>query len=161
VVRPWRKPLVVLTPKSLLRNPQCVSPLGDLAGGRFQRVIPDEGATAVRRVVLCTGKIYYELAELRRPDVAVVRVEQLYPLAEETLAAALERYPEGTPVVWVQEEPENMGAWWYMRARFGEKLLGRWPFTGVCRPASASPATGSASSHKLEQKQLLERAYAG
>lgn len=161
VLRPWRKPLVALTPKSLLRHPQCVSPLGDLGTGRFQRVIPDHAAAPVKRVLLSTGKIYYELADLRRPEVALVRVEQLYPLADQTLAAALDRYPDGTPVVWVQEEPENMGAWWYMRARFGEKLFGRWPFSAVCRPASASPATGSASSHKLEQKQLLERAYAG
>jgi 2-oxoglutarate dehydrogenase E1 component len=112
-------------------------------------------------VLLCSGKIYHELAEVRRPDVALVRVEQLYPLADESLAGALAPYADGTPVVWVQEEPENMGAWWYMRARFGERILGRWPLTAVCRPASASPATGSASSHKLEQKQLLERAYAG
>jgi 2-oxoglutarate dehydrogenase E1 component len=161
VLRPWRKPLVVLTPKSLLRHPQCVSPLEEMAEGRFERVIPDRAAAGARRVLLCSGKIYHELAEVRRPDVALVRVEQLYPLADESLAAALAPYADGTPVVWVQEEPENMGAWWYMRARFGERILGRWPLTAVCRPASASPATGSASSHKLEQKQLLERAYAG
>ena len=111
------------------------------------------GTTVRVRVEVDTG--------LHRAGVALVRVEQLYPLSDDTLGEALDRYPNGTPVVWVQEEPENMGAWWYMRARFGEKILGRWPLQGVCRPASASPATGSAASHHLEQKELLERADAG
>ncbi len=164
VLRPWRKPLVVLTPKSLLRHPLCVSPLADFAAGPFRRVLPDDSVSNVRRILLCTGKIYYELAaerdRLGRRDVAIVRVEQLYPLAGQTLAAALDPYPPDTPVVWVQEEPENMGAWWYIRARFGERILGRWPLTAVRRPASASPATGSAARHRHEQKLLLERAYA-
>jgi 2-oxoglutarate dehydrogenase E1 component len=86
-------------------------------------------------------------------------VEQLYPLRENTLQAALEPYADGTPAYWVQEEPENMGAWRYMRIHFGEKLAGRLPFSRISRPASASPATGSASSHRLEQQQIIETAF--
>ena len=117
----------------------------------------------VERVLLCSGKIYYELAkereELGRHDVAIVRIEQLYPLPLEPLQAALAPYRDGTPVFWVQEEPENMGAWRFLLARFGGELFDRLPFSGVYRRASPSPATGSASSHKLEQKELLMQAF--
>ena len=165
VLRPWRKPLVVMTPKSLLRHPRVVSPLEEFANGRFERVLADGrvDAAAVRRVLLCSGKIYYDLAQARedtrRSDVAIVRVEQLYPLAPERLEAALKDYADGTPVFWVQEEPENMGAWRHMRVCFGEKLFGRLPFAGIYRPASASPATGSTSSHKLEQQAIVDEAF--
>jgi len=165
MVRPWRKPLVIMTPKSLLRLPAAVSPLEDLSKGGFQRVIGDAVVRPdkTKSVLICTGKIYYELAEERakskREDVAILRLEQLYPLSTQTLASALSPYAEGTPVTWVQEEPENMGAWRYLRVRFGERLLGRHPFCGVHRPASSTPATGSASSHKLEQKQLMAKAF--
>jgi 2-oxoglutarate dehydrogenase E1 component len=166
VRRPWRKPLVILTPKSLLRHPQAVSSLDELAAGRFQRVIPDAAADAsrVRRVLLCSGKVFYELQAARqaqqRDDVALVRVEQFYPLADEALAAALAAYRDGTPVCWVQEEPENMGAWPYFRIRCGDTLQGRWPLERVTRPASASPASGSAASYKLEQERLIAQALA-
>jgi 2-oxoglutarate dehydrogenase E1 component len=164
-VRPWRKPLVVFTPKSLLRNPQCVSSMEEFTNGRFQRVIPDTRVDKPSRVLLTSGKAYYELekrrSELGREDVAIVRVEQFYPLPDMYLRAAIDQYEDGTPVVWVQEEPENMGAWRLLRARFGSMLFGRFPFSGVCRAESASPATGSASCHKLEQQELLERAFAG
>jgi 2-oxoglutarate dehydrogenase E1 component len=165
MLRPWRKPLVIMTPKSLLRLPAAVSPLEDLAKGGFQRVIGDATVRPdkAKSVLLCTGKLYYELAEERakakREDVAILRLEQLYPLYPQTLAQALSPYAEGIPVIWVQEEPENMGAWRYLRVRFGERLLGRHPFYGVHRPASSTPATGSASSHKLEQKQLIAKAF--
>ncbi|MEP0842694.1 MAG: 2-oxoglutarate dehydrogenase E1 component, partial [Phycisphaerae bacterium] len=165
VLRPWRKPLVVMTPKSLLRHPQAVSSLAELAGGRFERILPDRQARPeqVRRILLCSGKVYYDLQQERekrdRQDVAIVRVEQLYPLSEKTLAAVLEPYADGTPAVWVQEEPQNMGAWSYMRLRFGEALAGRLPFSGVYRPPASSPATGSASSHKLEQRYVIEKAF--
>jgi len=164
VVRPWRKPLVIMTPKSLLRYPACVSPLDELGRLRFQRFLPDELARSEppEHVLLCCGKIYYELYEERaaagRLDVAILRLEQLYPLTDEIVAKALAPYAEGTPVVWVQEEPENMGAWRYLRNRFGERLLGRYPLSVVSRPESASPATGSAASHKLEQRALLAEA---
>lgn len=162
-LRPWRKPLVVFTPKSLLRHPQCVSTLEEFSRGRFQRVIPDERVKKPSRVLLTSGKAYYELdkrrSELGREDIAIVRIEQFYPLPDVYLRAAIDQYEDGTPIVWVQEEPENMGAWRLLRARFGSMLFGRFPLSGVCRAESASPATGSASCHKLEQQELMERAF--
>ena len=166
VLRPWRKPLVVMTPKSLLRLPKAVSSLADCAKGHFEKVIADENPERpnVDGVLLCTGKLYSELAKERedrgRQDVAIVRMEQLYPLPFPQLKAALAPYKDGTPVYWVQEEPENMGAWRFLLARFGGELFDRLPFAGVYRRASPSPATGSASAHKLEQKELLMQAFA-
>lgn len=161
VVRPWRKPLVVMTPKSLLRHPKVVSGLDDCACGSFQRFLPDTVAKNAKRILLCTGKIFYELDKFReesqRTDVAIVRVEQLYPLRLEQLQSALAAYPADAPVIWVQEEPENMGAWRYVLTGFGLKL--NRPFSGIYRPESASPATGSAASHKNEQMELIEAAF--
>jgi len=155
-----------MTPKSLLRHPKCVSSLEDLAEGSFQRVIPDRSGRppeGIRRVLLCTGKVTYELEkrreELERQDVAIVRVEQLYPLPRKPLEEALAGYADGTPVIWVQEEPENMGAWRFLRIHFGERLFDRLPFSGVCRQSAASPATGSKKSHDLEQNELLSAAF--
>jgi 2-oxoglutarate dehydrogenase E1 component len=167
VLRKWRKPLIVFTPKSLLRHPRVVSSLDDVASGRFERVLTDpiehrEGE--VSRILLCSGKIYYELESERekrgRNDVAILRIEQLYPLPDESLVTAFRRYRDGTPVIWIQEEPANMGALSYLRLRFGETLLGRFPFRTISRPASASPATGSLNSHKQEQSNLIAEAYA-
>jgi 2-oxoglutarate dehydrogenase E1 component len=166
VLRVWRKPLVVMTPKSLLRHPGCVSSLEDLATGEFERVIADGSGVdprEVRRVLLCTGKVAYELEkrrqELGRRDVAIIRVEQLYPLPRTHLEAALAGYAAGTPAVWVQDEPENMGAWRFLRIHLGDKLFDRLPFSGVCRQSAASPATGSKKSHDLEQNELLSAAF--
>jgi len=166
VLRVWRKPLVVMTPKSLLRHPGCVSSMDELVSGTFQRVLPDASGTPagdIRRVLLCTGKVAYELEkrrqELGRRDVAIIRVEQLYPLPRQALEEALSNYTPGTPVVWVQEEPENMGAWRFIRIHFGERLFERFPFSGVCRQSAASPATGSKKSHDLEQNELLTAAF--
>jgi 2-oxoglutarate dehydrogenase E1 component len=165
VLRPLRKPLVVMTPKSLLRNPECVSSLDDLTRGGFERVLPDRSVKPgeTKRVLLCSGKIYFELAAKRkaaeRSDVAIGRIELLYPLRDESVRSLLEGVPEGTPIVWVQEEPENMGAWWYLRARFGEKLFGKHPFRSVTRPEAATPASGAHSSHKVEQERLLAAAF--
>ena len=164
VVRPWRKPLIVMTPKSLLRNPACVSPIADLTHGKFERVIPDPTVkpSDATRILLCSGKIYYELAakreSLKRSDVAIARVEQLYPLTQSALGPVVERAREGTPVVWVQEEAENMGAWSYVLARFGTSLFGH-PLSGVTRPEAATPASGALSSHRLEQERLLTAAF--
>jgi 2-oxoglutarate dehydrogenase E1 component len=120
-------------------------------------------ASGVKRILLCTGKIYYELnkrrADLQREDVAIVRLEQLYPLRREVLEQALADYAPDTPAVWVQEEPENMGAWRYLRVTFGDSLFGKHPFSGIYREASASPATGSAIYHKKEQERLLAQAF--
>lgn len=165
ILRPIRKPLVVMSPKSLLRHPDCVSSLDDLAKGAFHRVIPDASSSdeEVDRVLLCTGKVYYDLDSYRkeheRNDVAIVRLEQLYPLPEEQLKMSLRGYRRGTPVLWVQEEPSNMGALNYMRLNFDEKMFDRHPFLTVSRPESASPATGSSASHKIEQQGLIEQAF--
>lgn len=165
-LRGWRKPLVVMAPKSLLRHPQAVSTLDDCATGRFERILPDalpRPAEQVKRVLLCTGKLYYELAEHReqskREEVAILRLEQLYPLRRELLEAALAPYAQGTPLVWVQEEPANMGAWVYLRIHFGELLAARFKFSGVTRAPSATPAAGSHRRHKQEQNDIVARAF--
>ncbi|HSQ58826.1 MAG TPA: 2-oxoglutarate dehydrogenase E1 component [Acidobacteriota bacterium] len=165
VVRPWRKPLIVLTPKSLLRNPEAVSPLEEFAQGRFQRLMGDSDVppAKTKQILLCSGKLFYELAAVRRErgrtDTAILRVEQLYPLSDAALETLLQPYKSGLPVTWVQEEPENMGAWPYLRARFGATLLGRHPFFVASRPEAATPASGAASSHKMEQERLLAAAF--
>ncbi len=167
VLRPWRKPLIVFTPKSGLRSPDVVCSLDDLATGAFQRVIPDArgtaGAANVREIVFCSGKVYYDLAaerdRLGRDDMAVMRLEQIYPLPAKLLEETLAPYPHDVRVRWVQEEPANMGAWPHLRLRFGERLLGRFAFDGVSRPESASPATGSSASHRLEHQILMEKVF--
>ncbi len=166
VLRRIRKPLVVMSPKSLLRHPEAVSSLDELAKGSFQRVISDPtvDAKTARRVILCTGKVYYDLLAARRErqakDVAIIRVEQLYPLSDIELKAALDPFAATVPVFWVQEEPRNMGAWVFIRMRLGKQLFGKWTLHGVTRPESASPATGSHGAHKLEQDRLMEDAFA-
>ncbi|MDA0204791.1 MAG: 2-oxoglutarate dehydrogenase E1 component [Acidobacteria bacterium] len=163
VVRPWRKPLVVMTPKSLLRHAEVVSPLEDLTDRSFQKILADDlpDASKVKRVLCCSGKVYYDLKKGRqeagRTDVAILRFEQLYPLLESEIEAALAPYKAELPVVWVQEEPENMGAWGYLRLRFGSEMAGR-DLKVVARVASASPATGSAGAHRLEQQQVIDQA---
>jgi 2-oxoglutarate dehydrogenase E1 component len=167
VLRKWRKPLIVMTPKSMLRSPTVVSSLDELARGGFERIIGDprheQGTTAVREVLACSGKIYYELEAQRqrlgREDMHILRFEQLYPLPADLIETQLAGYGKDVPVRWVQEEPENMGAWPHLRFRFGDRLPGGHPFRGVCRPVSASPATGSSASHKLEHQILLERVF--
>jgi 2-oxoglutarate dehydrogenase E1 component len=164
-----RKPLVIVTPKSLLRHPEVISPWSEFSHGSFQPVIPDIAPVdvvdpkGVKRIILCTGKVYYDLKQRRQDtgahNVAIVRLEQLYPLRLDAIERVLAPYPEGTPVVWVQEEPWNMGAWPFLRLHLGERLLARHPLQGVTRNESASPATGSAASHKMEQSLLLDRAF--
>jgi 2-oxoglutarate dehydrogenase E1 component len=164
VLRSWRKPLVIITPKSLLRHPRVVSSLEECASGTFQRILPDalsRPAEQVRRVLLCSGKIYYDLEahreEAKRDDVAIIRLEQLYPLRRELLEKSLAGYPAETPLFWVQEEPANMGPWNYLRVTFGD-ILQR-PLVGITRAASASPATGSHRRHKQEQAEIIARAF--
>ncbi|HEV2208762.1 MAG TPA: 2-oxoglutarate dehydrogenase E1 component [Verrucomicrobiae bacterium] len=166
VLRTWRKPLIVMTPKSLLRHPKAVSSLEDCARGRFERILTDMSGRPpqeIERVLLCTGKIYYELAEHRaqakRDDVALIRLEQLYPLRRELLESALGPFRDGIPLVWVQEEPANMGPWVYMRIHFSDRLSARFGFSGVTRAPSASPAAGSHRRHKQEQTDLIARAF--
>jgi 2-oxoglutarate dehydrogenase E1 component len=173
VIRPWRKPLVIMTPKSLLRVAATskgphrpVSTIKDLSEGRFQRVIPDVSdidPSDVKRVLLCSGKVYYDLAQMRevrgRRDVAIVRLEQLFPINQE-LVSALAPYADGTELTWVQEEPRNYGAWYFINANLPRILGSRLPIVCVARAASSSPATGSKASHLLEQKLLLDEAFA-
>ena len=182
-----RRPLVVFTPKSLLRLRPARSPIDELTRGSFAEVLddpasagPDEGPQAggrgVERILLCSGRVAYDLMA-RREDlaeakaglpapgvdpegVAVVRIEQLYPWPDPALRASLERYPDATEVVWVQDEPENMGAWSFAHGRLHRLLRDRFTLTHVSRAESASPATGSAALHQLEQEDLLVRSFA-
>ena len=164
VMRPYRKPLIVMSPKSLLRHPAVVSPLSELTRGKFQYVIPDGSVDprAVDRVLLCTGKVYYDLLAARelfdRKNVAIMRIEQLYPLHREEILENLSVYSEGIRVTWVQEEARNMGGWTYMNRVLPSLLLTSFKWSGVSRPLSASPATGSLSRHNLEHAKLLEEA---
>jgi 2-oxoglutarate dehydrogenase E1 component len=166
VLRPWRKPLIVMSPKSLLRHRRAISTMDELAEGEFERIIPDEPAidpSKVRRLVMCTGKIYYDLLERREAeqvdDIGILRVEQLYPLRPNELQARLAPYPKDVDLVWVQEEPWNMGAWYFMRARLPEILGNEQPLRCIARPESASPATGSGASHRLEQQLLIDEVF--
>jgi 2-oxoglutarate dehydrogenase E1 component len=160
-------PLVVLTPKSLLRHPLVASTPREVAEGRFQMVIDDEGARAhageIRRVVLCTGKMFVDLAGSDRragaKHVAVCRLEQLYPLPMRDLRAMLDGYQAAEEVVWIQEEPENMGYWDFVRSSLEEVSSGR-RVRLIARPRSASPAEGSAARHAHQQQQLIESAFA-
>lgn len=166
MLRKWRKPLVALTPKSLLRHPQCVSTFDDLAKGTYQRVLGDERPDAAKtsRILLCTGRVYYDLIERRekmgRDDVAIVRLEQLYPLPRKSLVEAISGYDADTPLVWVQDEPKNQGAWPFFQQRFyQERFLGERTLSVASRKHSASPATGSKAAHKIEQEVLLAEAF--
>ncbi len=162
-LRAWRKPLVVFTPKSMLRNPAASSALGELSTGRFQTVIPDTGDGSATRVLLCTGKIGHELAaeRKRRKDVssAIVFLEQLYPFPEAELAAEMDRHSQARDFVWVQEEPANMGALAFLLPRLERLARGR-SVLSVKRSAGASPATGSHKAHDMEQKAILGMAFA-
>ncbi len=165
--RKWRKPMIMMSPKSGLRNPQTVSSLQDCATGTFKRVIEDPKCkinAKTKRVILCTGKIYYDLIahreELARDDISVVRIEQLYPIPTEQICQILKKAHPKTSVVWVQEEPENMGAWRFLLSTLPRPLCGHFDLQCIARKASASPATGSNAKHKQEQKQLMEKAFA-
>lgn len=156
-----KKPLVVMTPKSLLRNPAAVSPLSELLNGSWQPVINDSGVDArnVKKIVLCTGKIYYDLLARRdadkRTDVALVRVEELYPWPAEEIAKVLGGY-KAKDVYWVQEEPRNMGSWYHVREYWNED----WGYLHyVGRPASASPAVGTTVRHNAEQKAIVDEVF--
>jgi 2-oxoglutarate dehydrogenase E1 component len=160
--RMWRKPLIVFTPKSMLRNPAASSQLADFTSGRFQNVIPDRGDGSAQRVLLCTGKIGHELVaeRKRRQDTthAIVFVEQLYPFPEAELTAEMDRHANATEFVWVQEEPGNMGAREFIVPQLQRLSRGR-PVLSVNRSESASPSTGSHKAHEMEQKTLLTLAF--
>jgi 2-oxoglutarate dehydrogenase E1 component len=161
----FRKPLILMAPKSLLRHPKAVSPIGELATGSF-RVVLDEPARPAggRRLLFCSGKVFYDLdarrQKLGRTDTAIVRVEQLYPFPQRAIAEALDRHPKVRETLWVQEEPENRGPWTFVKGMF-ERHFGSVRLVYAGRPASASSATGSHAEHAREQERLLEAAMGG
>ncbi len=167
MVRKFRKPLVILTPKSLLRNKDAGSPLKELSVGRFQPIIPelDEQlkAASVKRVLACSGKVYYDLvhgrADRKDESVAIIRVEQLYPFAHKTFEAELRKYPKATEVVWVQDEPQNQGPWFYVQHHLYQNMSAGQKLGYAGRPASASPAVGYLAKHQEQQKALVEQAF--
>jgi 2-oxoglutarate dehydrogenase E1 component len=165
VKRKWRKPLVIFTPKNLLREPKVMCELEDFCSGQFQRLIPDAEVTGEdrpTRILLTAGKIGVELLKLReqskRKDFAVIRIEQLYPFPAQQLRNALESYPADTEIYWVQEEPLNMGPWYFIKVKWDELGLDDFKIKCVSRPASASPSTGSKQSHEIEHAELFAAA---
>jgi len=164
---PERKPLVVMTPKSLLRLPACISAAAELSEGQFESVLEDPvhaDGSDVSRLVLCSGKVYYDLAahraELSLGDTAIVRVELLYPFPETRLRELFERFAAARDIVWTQEEPRNMGAWEFLNDRLRELLQPDQSLRYAGRPASASPATGSSRRHQAEQARLVRETFA-
>ena len=161
-LRHWRKPLVLFTPKSMLRHPDANSPIEDFTHRRFLPVLPDTEVSDARRILICTGKIGHELRmeRQRRKDnsTAILFLEQLYPFPEQELADAIQQHASARDIVWVQEEPANMGALFYMLPRL-RHISGERSVLSVKRSASASPSTGSAKAHEVEQKTLLTLAF--
>jgi 2-oxoglutarate dehydrogenase E1 component len=167
MIRLFRKPLVIMTPKSLLRHKDATSDLAELARGEFHTVIGEIesiDAKKVRRVIACSGKVYYDLVALRREreidDVAVIRVEQLYPFPHKALATELKLYPKATEVIWCQDEPANQGAWFHVQHHLLENMIDGQKLGYAGRQASASPAVGYYAKHNEQQKALLDAAFA-
>src|SRR3954464_7423734 len=166
MLRPFRKPLIVMTPKSLLRKKEAASSIEELANGTFQTVIPDSTKVdekGVKRVIACCGKVYYDLVskktELQKNDTAVIRIEQLYPFPHKQFQAEIAKYPNATDVVWCQEEPQNQGAWYPIGHYLRENMRDEQKLLYAGRPASAAPATGYMARHNERQKQLVEQAF--
>ena len=170
MVRPLRKPLVIMTPKSLLRNKDATSVLSEFTEGSFQTLLGEkdeavaQNAAKVKRVIACSGKVYYDLvkkrAEKEATDVAIIRVEQLYPFPHKAFAAELKKYPNATDIVWCQDEPQNQGAWFFIQHNIHENMLDGQKLGYAGRAASASPAVGYAHLHQEQQKALVEAAFA-
>jgi 2-oxoglutarate dehydrogenase E1 component len=168
MVRAFRKPLVIMTPKSLLRNKDATSPMSEFTKGEFRTVIPELDAgvdnAKVKRVIACSGKVYYDLvkkrAERKSTDVALIRVEQLYPFPHKAFQAEMKKYPHATEIVWCQDEPQNQGAWFFVQHYIHENMLEGQKLGYAGRPASASPAVGYAHLHQEQQIALLEQAFA-
>jgi 2-oxoglutarate dehydrogenase E1 component len=167
MVRAFRKPLVIMTPKSLLRNKDATSPMSEFTKGEFRTVIPELDSTVdgakVKRVIACSGKVYYDLvkkrAERKSTDVAIIRVEQLYPFPHKAFQAEMKKYPNVADIVWCQDEPQNQGAWFFVQHYIHENMLEGQKLGYAGRPASASPAVGYAHLHQEQQKALLEQAF--
>ncbi|MBV8380109.1 MAG: 2-oxoglutarate dehydrogenase E1 component [Pelomonas sp.] len=164
-LRMFRKPLVIMTPKSLLRNKDATSPMSEFTKGEFKTVIGERDATIdaakVKRVIACSGKVYYDLVKARgeKKDVAIIRVEQLYPFPHKAFATEIKKYPHATEIVWCQDEPQNQGAWFFVQHYIHENMAEGQKLGYAGRPASASPAVGYAHLHQEQQKALLEQAY--
>ena len=160
VMREFRVPLIIFTPKSLLRHPQCISSINDLTTDRFREVIDDDNVKVkdVKRVVFCTGKIYYDLLakkeELNATDVALIRIEQLHPFPNQQVDAIIEKYNKALLHLWIQEEPENMGAWQYIRTH-----MWKYSIIPVARLASGSPATGLSKLHAIGQEEIVNKVF--
>ena len=157
----FRKPLIIMAPKSLLRHPLAVSDLKDITSGEFREVLEDpDPLKSVRRILFCSGKIYYELLqkrrEIKKTDIAIVRMEQFYPFPENQFKTVIRRYKQVRQFIWVQEEPKNMGAWFFIRSRL-ENIIGK-PVEYVGRNAAASPATGFPNIYRKEQTAVTEQA---
>ena len=167
MIRPLRKPLIIFTPKSLLRNKDATSPLSEFTKGGFQTVIPETkaeiDAAKVKRVIACSGKVYYDLVKKREEmgagDVAILRVEQLYPFPHKAFAAELKKYPKATEIVWCQDEPQNQGAWFFIQHNIHENMQEGQRLGYAGRAASASPAVGYSHLHVEQQKALIEAAF--
>ena len=167
MVRSLRKPLVLFTPKSLLRNKDATSPVSDFTKGEFRTVIAEQKADInpekVKRVIACSGKVYYDLVKKREEkkssDVAILRVEQLYPFPHKAFANELKKYPNLTDLVWCQDEPQNQGAWFFVQHYIHENMQDGQKLGYAGRPASASPAVGYAHLHQEQQKTLLDQAF--
>ncbi len=165
MLRALRKPLIVMTPKSLLRHKLSISTMSELAKGSFQPIIDEVDpieAKKVRRLVLCSGKVYYDLLERRRAEknveVALVRIEELYPFPAEDYQAILDRYPGASEIVWCQEEPQNQGAWYQIRHRLQAPLAASRTLQYAGRESAAAPATGIHALHQREQEALVAAA---
>ncbi|MCX7153577.1 MAG: 2-oxoglutarate dehydrogenase E1 component [Proteobacteria bacterium] len=166
MLRPFRKPLIVFTPKSLLRKKEATSPLKDLAKGSFQTVLSEIDALEakdVTRIIACSGKVYYDVLSARRErrhdNVAIIRVEQLYPFPHKQFAAEMKRYPNANEVVWCQEEPQNQGAWYQIRHYLQENMRDEQRLFYAGRPSSAAPAGGYLAKHNERQKALVDQAF--
>jgi 2-oxoglutarate dehydrogenase E1 component len=166
MIRSLRKPLIIMTPKSLLRNKDATSPLSEFTKGGFQTVIPENKelkADKVRRLLVCSGKVYYDLAKKREEkghdDVAIIRVEQLYPFPHKAFAAELKKYPNAADIVWCQDEPQNQGAWFFIQHNIHENMNEGQKLGYAGRAASASPAVGYSHLHAEQQKALVDAAF--
>ncbi len=168
MIRPFRKPLIIMTPKSLLRNKDATSPISEFTKGEFHTVLGEQDVNVdrakVTRLIICSGKVYYDLVKAREAkkskDTAIIRMEQLYPFPHKAFATELKKYPQVTELVWTQDEPQNQGAWFFIQHNIHENMVEGQKLSYSGRPASASPACGYSHLHQEQQKSLVDGAFA-
>jgi 2-oxoglutarate dehydrogenase E1 component len=168
MIRSFRKPLIIMTPKSLLRNKDATSPISEFTKGEFHTVLGEQDANVdpqkVTRLIMCSGKVYYDLVKAREAkkskDTAIIRVEQLYPFPHKAFSAELKKYPNVVELVWTQDEPQNQGAWFFIQHNIHENMFEGQKLGYSGRPASASPACGYSHLHQDQQKSLVDGAFA-